>query len=238
MKFFGWIVNPLLWRAVIGRWWFKLGVVILTLYIFFIIFNLISRYTQAPIVLSNVQPEQFVSHRVVDPRLVQLSSSTPTWGNPKAKVVIVEFGDFQCPFSRSEFSIIREVMEKYQDQIFFIWRQFPITNLHDRALETAEASICAEEQGRFWPFHDQVFLHQDNLSSEALLAYAERAGLVLPDFIKCMASHKTRAVIATDVQVGLDNSIKGTPTFFINGTPAAGVLPKVFWEQVIELLSK
>lgn len=219
------------------QWWFRLLVIILFLIALSWLFLTIQRYAQKPAEVL-VAPQRFATQQIVDPRLTRIASTTATWGNPQAKVVIVEFGDFQCPYCRAEFSIIREVMQQYQDKIFFIWRHFPIVDVHDKALEAAEAAVCAQLQGKFWPFHDKLFTNQADLSSASLLAYAKQVGLETKSFINCMAKHQQRTVVAADWQLGLDNGVRGTPTFFINGTPVSGALPKDFWDKAIALLTK
>lgn len=231
------VARSVIWRSVEASWWFRLLVVILVLIGLSWLFVLIQRYAQAPTEVL-VQPQQFVAQKIIDPRLTKIASTTATWGNPAAKIAIVEFGDFQCPYSQKEFSIIREVMQQYQDKIFFIWRQFPIVSSHAQAAEAAEASVCAKLQGKFWEFHDQLFLHQDNLTSQALIQYAQQVGLETTSFITCMAQHRQQSAVLADFQLGLDNGVKGTPTFFINGTPVSGALSKDFWDKAIALLLK
>ncbi|MCX6784592.1 MAG: thioredoxin domain-containing protein [Candidatus Komeilibacteria bacterium] len=222
-------------KKLIDHWWFRIVVIVLLVFGFNWLFLAISHQVQTqPAVV--FQPKTLALKQVVDPRLTAVTPTTPTWGNPKAKITIVEFGDFQCPYSEKEFSVIREVMNQYKEQIFFIWRQFPIADKHPQAAEAAEASVCAEQQDKFWPFHDQLFLHQTDLSSEALLNYAKMAGLDQSAFIKCMSSHRNRSAVIADLQLGLDNRVNGTPTFFINGTPLSGALPKDFWDKAIDYL--
>jgi protein-disulfide isomerase len=225
------------YQNLFDQWWFRLIVVIVVIIGLGLLFRSIQSLTRASAV-SLLKPTQFTAQRIVDPRLSRIASTTATWGNPEAKIVIIEFGDFQCPYCQSEFSIIREVMQQYQDKIFFIWRHFPIIDAHSEALEAAEASVCAQIQGKFWPFHDKLFANQVDLSSTSLLAYAEQVGLNTKTFINCMAGHQQRTVVAADWQLGLDNGVRGTPTFFINGTPFSGALPKDFWDKAIALLSK
>src|SRR3989344_6324375 len=94
-----------------------------------------------------------------------VTADDPSKGDPEAKVIVVEFGDFQCPFCKQAEPILRQVLDKYGQQIYFIYRDYPITSTHPEALAAAEAANCAAAQGQFWEYKEQLFARQDELSS-------------------------------------------------------------------------
>ncbi|OGH68182.1 MAG: hypothetical protein A3C15_00980 [Candidatus Magasanikbacteria bacterium RIFCSPHIGHO2_02_FULL_50_9b] len=169
------------------------------------------------------------------PELVPATS--PMRGAPDGAITIVQFGDFQCPFSAKEFPIIRPIMENASRiGIKFVYRDFPLIDIHPDAFKAAEASHCAQEQGRYWAYHDQLFLNQTDLSEAALKKYAESVGLDVAKFEVCLKSGTYQAQVARDLQDGLALGVRGTPTFFINGLKIEGAIPKTAWDAILERL--
>jgi len=173
--------------------------------------------------------------RISDEILYQHTDNDPSWGSPDAPVQIIEFSDFQCPYCQESFPIIREALFKYQDQVYFLYRDFPDLINHSQAQKAAEAANCAMEQERFWPMHDKLFINQDDLSVEALKRYALEIGLNQPEFETCLSSGKYQQEIHEDYQDGAALGIIGTPTFFINGYKVSGSLPREIFLQIVEV---
>ncbi len=162
----------------------------------------------------------------------------PRFGPEDAKVTIVEFGDWQCPFSRQAFSIFRTLMTRYAKQVQFVWRDFPISDIHPQAQVAAEAARCAHEQGKFWEYHDMLFLNQGDLTSPALLRYAAQVGLEEKKFVECTTSRRYQKSVEDDFIAGVANNVRGTPTFFLNGYQVTGVIPADLFVKAIERLLK
>ena len=123
----------------------------------------LSRHGEAP-------PVQTASPQALLERLVRQDS--PVWGDPQAPVTVVEFGDFECPVCGQAEEVAREIRAKYGDRIKFVFRQFPLSAIHPWAEKAAEASLCAQEQGKFWPMTDKLYMNQTDLSVDALKRYA------------------------------------------------------------------
>ncbi len=175
------------------------------------------------------------SNLAIDPSLLY-TDDDPAKGNPNAKIKIVEFSDFQCPFCRQAFPVIRELLEKYPDDIYFIYRDFPIDQIHPQARLAAEAGECAQDQGLFWPLHDQIFINQDRMGLNDILKYAQSVGMDMNKFAECLTSKKYAQEVEDDLQTGLRAGVKGTPTFFVNGQKIEGAIPFSVWERIIESL--
>ena len=165
-----------------------------------------------------------------------VTADDPSKGDPEAKVIVVEFGDFQCPFCKQAEPILRQVLDKYGEKIYFIYRDYPITSTHPEALAAAEAANCAAAQGQFWEYKEQLFARQDELSSATYRSIAEALGLDMPPFNVCLNTHATRAEIMADAEDGANLGVRGTPTFFINGQMFPGVLQYDFWDKVLTYL--
>lgn len=162
-------------------------------------------------------------------------------GDSKAKVLIVEFSDFQCPFSRRFFQGVLPRIEKEYistGKVKFAYRYFPL-GFHPLAVPAAMACECAKEQGKFWQMFDKIS-NSDSLENESLNKFAADIGLNTDGFNKCLDSQKTKAIVDADMKEGLGYGVKGTPAFFVNGRFIEGALPFEAFKKIIdeELKSK
>lgn len=168
------------------------------------------------------------------------TSDDPRSGAEDAKVTIVEFGDFGCPFCKQDYQIFDKIRQKYGDRVRFIFRDFPIVDIHPQALIAAEAASCANAQGKFWEYHDYLYAHQDQYqTADDLAGYAEQLGLNVTSFKKCQSDGTYHDEALMDLQDGIRFEVKGTPTFFFNGNRVAGVISEETFTQIIDgLLAK
>ncbi len=164
------------------------------------------------------------------------TSDDPSLGSPDAPIKIVEFSDFQCPFCREAFPIIKELLKKYSDQVYFIYRDFPIDAIHPQARLAAEAGECAQDQGLFWPLHDKMFVNQDKLGLSSILQYAREVGLNMDKFADCLTKERYAKEVEQDLQDGILAGVGGTPTFFVNGNKIEGVITLPVWKKIINSL--
>lgn len=158
----------------------------------------------------------------------------PAIGPDNARVTIVEFGDFECPFTQRSVAVVKDLIKKYGSKIRFIYRDFPNSSLHEHAMAAAVAAGCADEQRRFWQYHDLLFLQQDRLADENLLQYASDAGLDVTAFRACLQDGQRRAEVEADYREGLRFGVSGTPTWFINGRRVEGALPYDVMKKIVD----
>lgn len=163
-----------------------------------------------------------------------VTTDDPSLGAKDAKVTIVEFADFGCPFSQDSSLVVRQVAMKYPDDVKFIYRDFPITELHPDAALAAEAGECADEQNSFWTYHDKLYANQTDLSEDSLIRYASELNLNVGEFKRCLASDRNVPEVEADLAAGVEAGVRGTPTFFINGIRIPGAIPEATLIQVIE----
>lgn len=157
-----------------------------------------------------------------------LSDDDPFLGNPDAPVTIVEFGDFQCPFcGRFAATTEKEIIETYvkTGKAKFVYRDFPLTSIHEEAQKSAEASECADEQGKFWEYHDLLYARQDKLSVASYKAWAGELSLNTGQFNQCLDSGKYMAEVQKDFEDGQVAGVNGTPGTFVNNRLLEGALP-------------
>jgi protein-disulfide isomerase len=139
-------------------------------------------------------------------------------GNQNAKVTLVEFTDYQCPFCNRHF---RDTMPQIENdyvktgKIQYVLRDFPLESIHPLAFKAAEAANCSGEQGKYWEMHDQLFANQNALGAKDLPSYAQGLGLDLSKFMHCLESGRYIAKVRRDQAEAAEKGINGTPTFFI-----------------------
>ena len=138
-------------------------------------------------------------------------------GPENAPVTVVEYGDFQCPYCGRAEPAIRELLADFGDEVRYVWRHLPLTDVHPRAQVAAEASEAASAQGAFWELHDLLLDRQDALLLPDLVAYAQELGLDVERFERDVRKHAGAGRIAEDVDSADRSGVSGTPTFFING---------------------
>jgi len=157
----------------------------------------------------------------------------PVKGPATAKVTIVEFSDFQCPFCSRVVPTMAELEKTYGGQIRVNFRHNPLP-FHENAPAAAQAAIAAEAQGKFWEMHDKLFANQQNLKREDLDKYAQELGLDMAKFKAAMDGNTGKTRIDQDLAVGRQLGVQGTPNFFINGRPLTGAQPVDAFKKVID----
>lgn len=168
------------------------------------------------------------------------AGNSPFMGGSNAKVTIVEFSDFQCPFCAKGAEIVNELKKKYGNKIKVAFKNYPLP-FHNHAQKAAEAGLCVHEQKKeaFWKMHDLMFADQAGLSEEGLKDKAGKAGVDVSKFTACLTSGKYAAQVKADMEEGKKVGVKSTPTFFVNGKMVNGAHPvEVFSEIIDEDLAK
>ena len=158
----------------------------------------------------------------------------PSRGPADAPVTVVVFSDFECPYCASVNLTLNKVVAEYGDRIRLVYRQFPLDQIHSHAEKAAEASLCAEEQGKFWEMHDALFRSPIRLELEELKAKAAAIGLDPRRFDSCLSSGKYGERVRADLEAGKAAGVASTPTLFINGRPVLGAQPYQEIARIIE----
>jgi protein-disulfide isomerase len=167
------------------------------------------------------------------PRLKVETANRPARGPADAPIEMIEFSDFECPYCLRANPTVNQVLSTYGDKIRFTYRHFPL-GFHPDARPAAEAAQCANEQGKFWPYHDKLFANPGHLSPADLRQTAETIGLDMARFGQCVDTHKYKADVDADVAAGEAVGVDGTPAFFINGRMVSGAQPFELFKRVID----
>jgi protein-disulfide isomerase len=144
------------------------------------------------------------------------AADAASFGPKDAKVTIVEFSDFQCPYCSKAAETVKELKKSYGEKVRFVFRHFPL-DFHKQAHGAAQAAMAAHAQGKFWPYHDLLFANQSALQPADLEKYATAAGLNLNAFKSAMKQNTFTKAVDADLELGKDASVQGTPTMFLNG---------------------
>jgi protein-disulfide isomerase len=138
-------------------------------------------------------------------------------GSPAAKVVVVEYGDFECPSCLQAYPGVKIILRRFGDQLRFVFRHFPLAEVHPHAEMAAEAAEAAAAQGKFWQMHDLLFENQRHLKANSLRSYAQKLELELDRYDREMKEHAYLQRIQEHIASGTARGVRHTPTFFVDG---------------------
>jgi len=139
-------------------------------------------------------------------------------GNVNATITLVEYGDFECPHCRRAHPFINQLLKERNNEMHFVFRNFPLQEIHPHAYTSAIAAESAGKQGKFWEMHDLIFENQDKLNGNFLMSLAQDLGLGMIQFGKDLKSEAVQKKIEMDFESGIRSGVNGTPSFFLNGS--------------------
>ena len=169
-----------------------------------------------------------------DSRYPVTTDDDPAVGPIDAPITIIEFGDFECPFCKLfHDEVYSALMAAYPDQIRFVFRDYAITAVHPHAQSAAEAANCANEQGKYWEYHDGLYVRQSDLGTELYAELSGSLGLDHNKFVECLNLGRYANEVRKDYGDAVNLGIRGTPTFFINGRPLVGAQRLEAFQAVI-----
>ena len=159
---------------------------------------------------------------VLSPPRAELEATRLVRGSAHAPVTITTFSDYQCPYCVRAEPILAEVLERYPDQVRLVHRHFPLDRIHPFARAAAEASMCADEQGKFWEYHDGIFARRGKLEDDSLAEIGSAVGLDADEFSRCTEERRYKDFVEADFAAGQEAGVTGTPSFFLNGIALKG----------------
>jgi protein-disulfide isomerase len=159
---------------------------------------------------------------------------SPVTGPPDARITLVEFSDFQCPYCSRATAQINATLKAYPNDVRLIFKQYPLFELHPAAGIAAAAALAAHQQGKFWPMHDVMFANRSRLSRQSILVWARDIGLDMMRFTRDLDSDAIQKAVLRDFADGDKAGVEGTPTVFVNGQRYNGDLAPDVFKSVIE----
>ncbi|HYS52795.1 MAG TPA: thioredoxin domain-containing protein [Thermoanaerobaculia bacterium] len=161
--------------------------------------------------------------RIQPPRAkIDVTGNDPVRGKAGAPVTIIEFSDFQCPYCGQSQETLREIEKEYAGRVRLVFKHFPLEEIHENARLAAEASLCANDQRKFWELHDWMFNNVQKLSRDQIVAAAPAMEMDASALGKCIDEHRHAKDIDADFADGQEAGVRGTPTFFVNGRLISG----------------
>jgi len=161
------------------------------------------------------------------------TGGAPIRGSANAPVTIIEFSDFHCPYCKQVQPTLKRILSDYGGRVRLAYRDFPLDQLHPSARKAAEAARCANDQGKFWEFHDKLYGGATDASPETLTRLAREVDMDVVAFQQCLSIGKHQSAINRDIQEASSLGIAGTPGFFINGRLVSGAQPYEGFAQII-----
>lgn len=160
------------------------------------------------------------------PLIPTVLPTDPVRGSPGAAATIISFGDFQCPFCREQEAVFAQLHEEFPQDLRIVWKDLPLTALHREAMPAALAARCAQDQGKFWEYHDALYDNQSALGRPLFEKTAAEVGLNLGDFQTCYNEQKQLTLVAAGQREAAALGISSTPYFYLNGRPFDGLTSK------------
>jgi protein-disulfide isomerase len=164
---------------------------------------------------------------------VAVTGTGPTRGPADARVTVVEFSDFQCPFCQRAKPVLDEVEKRHPKDVRIVYRHMPLDSLHPRARASAEAAACAADGNKFWEYHDKLFANNRALGDDDLRKYAKEVGLDPAAFDECVRTRRHKDSVEADAQEAKRLGITGTPAFVVNGIMMSGLKTPDDFDEVI-----
>ena len=170
----------------------------------------------------------------------------PFIGNPNAKIVVAEFSDYECPYCKKAANTLKPILSQYKGQVKLVFFNYPLDmscnstlerDLHKRACATAYAAYCAQQQGKFWEYHDKAFARQPKFHKASLENIAEKIKLDLNKFNACLESQAPKDFVKSDLEQGKLIGIRGTPAVYVNGRKFQPWMSRKAWKQLITKIS-
>jgi len=149
-------------------------------------------------------------------------------GPADAPITLLEFGDYECPDCGNAYPVIKRLIAEMGPRLRFIFRNFPLSNVHPHASVAAQAAEAAAAQGKFWEMHDLLYEHQKDLADIEMSKFALRIGLEIYRFDADLASERFARRVTADYESGVRSGVTGTPTFFVNGVKLPGLRAEFF----------
>lgn len=153
--------------------------------------------------------------------------------NPPKKTVLVEFSDFQCPFCAEAHQTVNQFMKAHQEEVTLVYKHFPLTEIHPEAISAAKAAWAANQQGKFWQYHDQLFAQQDNLGDKLYINIANKLNLDIEKFNQDRDGDAAELAIKQDVEIAEKLGVQGTPFFVMDGRVFEGAVPLSVLESAL-----
>jgi protein-disulfide isomerase len=167
-----------------------------------------------------------------------LVGTSPTKGNANAQVILFKFSDFECPYCAVTAIQMKDFVEKHEDDILYVYKHFPLTQIHAEAMPAAKASWAADQQGQFWLYHYGLFANQNRLGEDLYVELAESMQLDMEQFNQDRTSPEAEAAVQADLALARELKLTGTPSFIMNDLLIPGGAPPQLFEEIFQQINQ
>ncbi len=167
-----------------------------------------------------------------------LIGNSPTKGNANAEVVLFKFSDFQCPYCAVAAGHMKQFVGNHEADILYVYKHFPLTQIHPEAVSSAQAAWAADQQGQFWLYHDGLYVNQNRLGDELYVELAEAMNLDMEQFNRDRASDAAAAAVQADLELAQQLQLQGTPSFVMNDLLIPGGAPPQLFEEIFNQINE
>ena len=193
---------------------------------------LLPRRNQASPPVSVEAHQTVISDVITSMDRASLIGSSPTKGNPNAAIVLFKFSDFQCPYCIVAAGYMKDFVGNHENDLLYVYKHFPLTQIHPEAMPSAKAAWAAGQQGQFWLYHDGLFVNQNRLGEDLYVELAEAMQLDMAQFNRDRASAEAAAAIQQDLELAQRLQLEGTPSFIMNDLLIPGGAPPQLFEEI------
>ncbi|NMF86394.1 thioredoxin domain-containing protein [Nodosilinea sp. P-1105] len=167
-----------------------------------------------------------------------LIGNSPTKGNANAEVVLFKFSDFQCPYCAVAAGHMKQFVGNHEADILYVYKHFPLTQIHPEAVSSAQAAWAADQQGQFWLYHDGLYVNQNRLGDELYVELAEAMNLDMEQFNRDRTSDAAAAAVQADLELAQQLQLQGTPSFVMNDLLIPGGAPPQLFEEIFNQINE
>jgi protein-disulfide isomerase len=198
---------------------------------------LVPRRNQATAPASQEEHQAVVTQVIGSMNRASLIGTSATKGNPNAPIVLFKFSDFQCSYCAVAAGHMRDFVGNHEADILYVYKHFPLTQIHPEAMPSAKAAWAAQQQGQFWLYHDGLFVNQNRLGEDLYVELAEAMQLDMEQFNRDRTSAEAEAAIQQDLELAQQLQLQGTPSFIMNDLLIPGGAPPQLFEEIFNQIN-
>lgn len=181
--------------------------------------------------------QEIVTEVITSSDRASLIGTSPTKGNPNAPIVLFKFSDFECPYCAVAAGNMNQFVGQHETELLYVYKHFPLTQIHPEAMPSAKAAWAAGQQGQFWLYHDGLFVNQNRLGEDLYVELAEAMGLDMEQFNRDRTSAEAAAAIEQDLALAEQLRLRGTPSFIMNDLLIPGGAPLQLFEEIFDQIN-
>jgi protein-disulfide isomerase len=224
-----------LWQA---KWFWGVAVGVVVLGVATPVALRLANRSQSQMPASREEHQDIVAEVIRSSDRQSLLGTSPTQGNPDAQVVLFKFSDFECPYCAISAAQTKDFVGKHKGDLLYVFKHFPLTQIHAEALPAAKAAWAAGQQDQFWLYHDGLFANQNRLGEDLYVELAAAMNLDMEQFNRDRTSPEAEAAIQADVELARQLRLTGTPTYIMNDLLIPGGAPPQLFEEIFQQVNQ